>query len=61
MSTFQNMDSQRLIKMLNENFPVHQPLPPNSTNLIMYRAGSRAVVDYLIEYFETDKDVSSLP
>jgi len=38
----------RLIEELNEVYPQHHPLPSESFQYIMYAAGQRSVVEYLI-------------
>ena len=38
---------QRLVADLDTAFPNYLPAPDDSISLIMYRAGQRAVVEYL--------------
>ncbi len=41
-----------LIAELEKNFPPTVPHPTESTNSIMYRAGQRTVVEWIINYIE---------
>ena len=43
---------ERLIADLDSRFPHYLPSPDDSNSLIMYRAGQRAVVEYLLTLIE---------
>ena len=44
---------ERLVKDLDSAFPHYLPAPEDSISLIMYRAGQRAVVEYLKQQIES--------
>ena len=60
MSTYLNtletfgMQSRVIINELNETFPPVNPNPHESMELIMYRAGQRHVVEWIIQQMEQE-------
>ena len=43
------MEFQAILSDLNETFPPVNPAPTDDHALIMYRAGQRSVVEYIIQ------------
>ena len=46
------MELQAMLSDLNETFPPVNPTPTDDLALIMYRAGQRSVVEYIIQQME---------
>ena len=46
------MELQAILSDLNEVFPPTNPTPTDSHALVMYRAGQRSVVEYIIQQME---------
>jgi hypothetical protein len=46
------MELQAMLSDLNETFPPVNPTPTDDHSLIMYRAGQRSVVEYIIQQME---------
>ena len=46
------MQSRGLIHQLEESFPPINPSPADPYEYIMYRAGQRSVVEWIIKYME---------
>ena len=46
------MELQAMLSDLNETFPPVNPSPTDSHALVMYRAGQRSVVEYIIQQME---------
>jgi len=46
------MELQAILSDLNEVFPPVNPQPTDDHSLIMYRAGQRSVVEYIIQQME---------
>ena len=46
------MELQSMLSDLNETFPPVNPAPTDDHALIMYRAGQRSVVEYIIQQME---------
>ena len=49
----------KLVEELDELFPPVNPLPNHSLEVIMFRAGHRAVVDYIKQKLENDVPINS--
>jgi hypothetical protein len=47
-----NSDFQALVDELDELYPLFTPCPTDEDRLIMYRAGQRSVVDYILSKSE---------
>lgn len=43
-----NSNLQALVDELNEMYPAHNPSPRDTDREIMYRAGQRSVVEYIL-------------
>ena len=41
-----------ILKEMQDNFPQHTPHPKEELSVIMYKAGQRSVVDWLINRLE---------
>lgn len=52
LETF-GMEARALINQLEEQYPVMNPSPDDSIEKIMYRAGQRSVVEWLIDNLES--------
>jgi len=46
------MELQAMLSNLNETFPPVNPAPTDDLALIMYRAGQRSVVEYILTQME---------
>ena len=46
------MELQSMLSDLNETFPPVNPAPTDDLALIMYRAGQRSVVEYILNQME---------
>ena len=46
------MELQAMLSDLNETFPPVNPTPTDDLTLIMYRAGQRSVVEYILNQME---------
>ena len=46
------MQSRGLVSTLEDTFPLHNASPEDSIEKIMYRAGQRNVVEFVIQYME---------
>ena len=46
------MELQSMLSDLNETFPPVNPTPTDDHALIMYRAGQRSVVEYILNQME---------
>jgi len=46
------MQSRGLLHQLEESFPPINPSPADPYEYIMYRAGQRSVVEWIIQYME---------
>ena len=46
------MELQAMLSDLNETFPPVNPAPTDDLALIMYRAGQRSVVEYILTQME---------
>ena len=42
----------KILQEMDANFPPHNPHPKEELSVIMYKAGQRAVVDWLINRLE---------
>ena len=52
---YRSMDdtsTKALLRVLEEAFPATNPIPTNTYEYIMYRAGQRAVIDYIYQLIE---------
>jgi hypothetical protein len=47
------MELQSMLSDLNETFPPVNPTPADDLTTIMYRAGQRSVVEYILNQMET--------
>jgi len=54
MLELRGLQSQQIINNLNETFPPVNPSPHDSLALIMYKAGQRHVVEWIIQQMEQD-------
>jgi hypothetical protein len=45
-------NTKALLRVLEEAFPPTNPIPTNTYEYIMYRAGQRAVIDYIYQLIE---------
>ena len=54
MLEFRGLQSQQIINNLNETFPPVNPTPHDSLATIMYKAGQRSVVEWIIQQMEQD-------
>ena len=48
------LQSQQIVNNLNETFPPVNPSPSDSIESIMYKAGQRSVVEWIIQ--QTDQE-----
>ena len=48
------MQANAMIQQMNEIFPPTNPTPEDTMEKIMYRSGQRSVVEWVIEYMETE-------
>ena len=46
------MQSRGLVSTLEDTFPLYNASPEDSIEKIMYRAGQRNVVEFVIQYME---------
>jgi len=49
------MQSRGLVNQLEETFPPINPSPEDTIEKIMYRSGQRSVVEWIINYMETEQ------
>ena len=43
---------EKILEEMDRNFPVHNPHPKEELSVIMYKAGQRSVVEWLINRLE---------
>jgi len=48
------LQSTQIVRELNETFPPVNPTPHDSIETIMYKAGQRHVVEWIIQQMEQD-------
>ncbi len=53
LETF-GLTAKTLISKLDETFPKLNPIPEDTTNRIMYRAGQRSVVEFIYRLLEEE-------
>ena len=46
--------NHKIINQLNNNFPPFNPSPTDDMNMIMYKAGQRSVVEWLLDKIEEE-------
>ena len=43
---------EKILEEMDRNFPVHNPHPKEELSVIMYKAGQRSVVEWLVKRLE---------